>query len=155
MFLVAHRPTSIPRGAPFPHGRGIPVTAGGWEIAAIGSFYTGGPPGITAATNNTFAQAGGQRPNWTGVNPAISDPIPSHWFNTTLFSNAAAYHFGTTPRTLNGLRSAGSRQTDLSVHKNTNLTERLKLQFRAEAFNFTNSPRFGPPNLAFGNAQFG
>ena len=110
---------------------------------------------ITAATNNTFAQAGGQRPNWNGVNPAISDPLPGHWFNTTVFSNAAAYHFGTTPRTLNGLRSAGSRQTDLSLHKNTNLTERLKLQFHAEAFNFTNSPRFAPPNLAFGNAQFG
>jgi TonB dependent receptor len=128
---------------------------GGWAVAAIGSYYSGGPLGITAATSNTFAQGGGQRPNWNGVNPVISDPLPSHWFDTTAFSVAPAYHFGATPRTLNGLRSDGSHQVDLSVHKNTNIGERLRLQFRAEAFNIANTPRFGVPNLSFGNAQFG
>ena len=128
---------------------------GGWEIAAIGSFYSGGPIAVTSATSNTFAQAGGQRPNWTGVNPALSSPTPARWIDASQFTNAPAYQFGNTPRTFNSLRTDGARQVDLSVHKNTNLTERLKLQFRAEAFNFANTVRFAPPNASFGNAQFG
>ena len=128
---------------------------GGWEIGAIGSFYSGGPLGITSTTNNTFSQGGGQRPNWNGVNPALADPTPAQWINPAVFSNPPAYQFGTAPRTFNSLRSDSSRQVDLSLHKNTNLTERLKLQFRAEAFNLANTPRFAPPNTSFGNAQFG
>ncbi len=72
-----------------------------------------------------------------------------------MFSNPPAYQFGNTPRTFNSLRSDSSRQVDLSLHKNTNVTERLKLQFRAEAFNLANTPRFAPPNTSFGNNQFG
>jgi hypothetical protein len=35
---------------------------------------------------------------------------------------------------------------DLSVIKNTSLTERVALQFRAEMFNLLNRSNFGPPN---------
>jgi hypothetical protein len=44
---------------------------------------------------------------------------------------------------------------DVTVSKTTRLTEKLGLQFRAEFFNLTNSPRFAPPNISFGNASFG
>ena len=128
---------------------------GGWEIGGIGSFYSGGPLGITSSTSNTDAQDGGQRPNWNGVNPQISNPTPAHWFNTSVFSNPPTYQFGNTPRTFNSVRSAGARQVDLTLMKQLKMTERLRLQFRADAFNFANTPRFAPPNLSFGNQQFG
>lgn len=31
----------------------------------------------------------------------------------------------------------------------------MRIEFRAEFFNFTNTPQFAPPGQAFGNAAFG
>jgi hypothetical protein len=128
---------------------------GGWELGIIGSFYSGSPLGVTSATNGTDSQGGGQRPNWNGVNPGISDPTPYQWFNTSVFSTPAAYTFGNAPRTYNGARSDWTRGADISLHKNAHLTEKLTLQIRADAFNLSNTPVFSPPNVSYGSAAFG
>jgi hypothetical protein len=47
----------------------------------------------------------------------------------------------------NGVRAFGIFETDLTVHKDFPLKERLILQFRAEAFNIFNHPMFGPLNI--------
>jgi len=128
---------------------------GGWQVAGIWSGFSGGPLGISSAVNNTFSQGGGQRPNWTGVNPVVETPTPQRWFDTAQFSNPAAYRFGNAPRTFNGARSDGTAQVDFTVSKNFRIRERLNLQFRSEFFNISNTPRFAPPNQVFGNPQFG
>ena len=46
----------------------------------------------------------------------------------------------------NTLRGPGLQDLDISVSRNIALTERIKLQFRAEAFNLTNTVAFGLPN---------
>jgi hypothetical protein len=117
--------------------------------------FSGGPLGISSATNNTFSQGGGQRPNWTGVSPRLDNRSPQRWFDTSQFFNPPAYTFGNAARTYSGLRSDGTAQLDISLIKNTKLTEKLNLQFRSEFFNLTNTPRFAPPSEVFGNAQFG
>jgi hypothetical protein len=128
---------------------------GGWELGAVGSFYSGNPLGVTSSVNGTFSQGGGQRPDWNGQSAAISDPTPYAWFNKSVFSTPTAYHFGSAPRTFSGLRSDATKNVDLSLHKNTHVTERLALQLRAEAFNVTNTPVFAPPNTSFGSPSFG
>lgn len=128
---------------------------GGWQLGGIWSAFSGGPLGITSAVNNTFSQGGGARPNWTGVSAQLDNPTPQRWFDTSQFSNPGAYRLGNVGRTLNGLRSDGTSQIDLTLTKNTRLFEKLNLQFRAEVFNITNTARFSPPNAAFGNPQFG
>jgi hypothetical protein len=89
------------------------------------------------------------------VNPSVPNPTPDHWIDASQFFNPPPFTFGNLGRTLSGLRDAGTRQLDFSLHKNTNLTEKLRLQFRTEVFNITNTPQFAPPNAVFGNAQFG
>ena len=128
---------------------------GGWELGLIGSFYSGGPLGITSAVNNTFSQGGGQRPNWSGQSAELADPTPQRWFDTSQFSAPPAFTFGNAGRTFSGLRDAGARNIDLSLVKSTVIQERLRLQLRAEAFNLVNTPRFGPPNVSFGSQAFG
>ena len=72
------------------------------EVGAITSLFSGGPIGITSATNNTFSQGGGQRPNWTGKSPALANPTPDRWIDPSQFSNPPAYTFGNVGRTLSG-----------------------------------------------------
>ena len=127
----------------------------GWEVGGILSIYSGGPIGISSAANNTFSQGGGQRPNWNGQDPAVSNPTPDHWINAAVFSNPPAFTFGNVGRTLSSLRAAGLRQLDFSLHKKITITERMALQFRTEIFNISNTPQFAPPNSTFGSAQFG
>ena len=128
---------------------------GGWEAGLILSLYSGSPLGISEATSTTDAQGGNQRPNWTGKSAALSNPTPQEWFDTTQFTLAPQYTFGNLARTLGGLRSDGLKEADFTLNKTFAIHERLKLQFRAECFNLTNTPQFSPPATALGAAGFG
>jgi hypothetical protein len=55
----------------------------------------------------------------------------------------------------NILRGFGFHQVDLALRRQFSVTERFKIQFRAEAFNLFNHPNFANPNNIFTNAQFG
>jgi hypothetical protein len=57
---------------------------------------------------------------------------------------------GTEPR--NDIRGFGLTQMDFSIDRKFRLTERLNLQFRADAFNLLNHPNFTNPP---GFTQFG
>ena len=95
------------------------------------------------------------RPNWNGENPCVENPTPQRWLDGSVFSVPAPYRFGTAPRTFGGCRSDITSQIDVTFSKNTRFREKWNVQFRAEFFNITNTPRFAPPNQNFGNPQFG
>jgi hypothetical protein len=54
-------------------------------------------------------------------------------------------HFGNEGR--NSLRGPSLKEFNLSIFKNTALTERVSLQIRAESFNLLNHPNFSNPSL--------
>jgi hypothetical protein len=126
---------------------------GGWVIVALGSFYSGGPLGVISSVNGTDSFGGGQRPNWNGVNPALPNPTPQAWFNTSVFS--ATPQFGTTPRTFSDVRSGWTRGVDLSLHKKMQFRDRFAFRCRVDSFNLSNTPVFAPPNTTYGLQQFG
>jgi hypothetical protein len=72
--------------------------------------------------------------------------------NPQAFTNASS-GFGTAPR--NFARGFGAWQMDVAVRRDFPIHERLKLQFRAEAFNVFNHPNFGAINSRFGQPTFG
>jgi hypothetical protein len=72
--------------------------------------------------------------------------------NPLAFSTAGA-GLGDVPR--NFARGFGAVQMDLAARRDFPLHERLKLQFRAEAFNVLNHPNFGNINANFGQPTFG
>jgi hypothetical protein len=53
------------------------------------------------------------------------------------------------------VRSPGRNNFDISLFKTTSLSERLRVQFRAEVFNALNRPEYSSPSTSFGAANFG
>jgi hypothetical protein len=87
-----------------------------------------------------------QRPN---VVPGVPLILP-HWTIATGYLNPAAFTqpppgtFGDLGR--DEVYGPGFWNIDFSVTKNTNITERLVLQIRAEFFNIFNHPQFALPS---------
>jgi len=112
------------------------------------------PLGFTQNTSVSDSQGGTQRPNWTGISAALPNPSVYDWFDASQFSNAAQYTFGNVERTLGDVRSSGLRNADVSLNKFFPIRDRVKLQFRSEFFNISNTPQFAPPNANLGAAAF-
>jgi len=116
----------------------------GWQINLISTMQSGLPLVVRGANNNLA-----DRPNSTGKSAKLEHPTPSRWFDTTQFTNPPLYTFGNVGRVLPDVRMPGMVNFDISVMKKTSLTERFKLQFRAEAFNAFNKVNLRGPGVSF------
>ena len=117
---------------------------GGWQLNLISTIQGGLPLAVRGASNNLA-----NRPNSTGISARLDNPTSDRWFDTTQFVNPPLFTYGNVSRTLPDVRSPGIADFDLSLIKDTAITERSKLQFRAEAFNFVNHTNLGTPNASF------
>jgi hypothetical protein len=136
---------------------------GGWELASIITIESGAPVNLGITGVNTPASIisnSGDRPNSTG---AISYPkTVNQWF-TGNFSNPACATgpdcYGNLP--FDAITGPARQNWDFSILKNFAMSERFKVEFRAEAFNLWNHPQFeGNANTGglgnnFGSGNFG
>ena len=127
------------------------AVAGGWQLNAIATMQSGSPIPLSATV-----VGGGRRPNVVpGATSALDDRTIERWFNTAAFSAPAPYTYGNVSRTLPDVLSDGLFNTDFSIFKNFAVREKYRFQFRAEAFNVTNTPTFDTPGTTFGSLTFG
>jgi Carboxypeptidase regulatory-like domain/TonB dependent receptor len=161
-FDVAHRlSVSYSYALPFRRNDGFMATlVNGWETFGIVTLQSGRPftvallPEIdNSGTGRSILGFGANdRPNLVG-NPELSNPTTLQWFNTAAFAFPAPGTFGNAGRNI--LEGPGFQNVNASLLKNTRLTERVNLQFRAEAFNLFNHPNFNLPDNFLGSPTFG
>jgi hypothetical protein len=69
---------------------------------------------------------------------------PDLYFDPCAYSAPSARQLGNVGR--NPITAPGIFKLDFGVTKETTLTERVRMQFRAEAFNIANRANFGKPS---------
>ena len=129
---------------------------GGWEANGIIRYLNGS---LVSAPGSVFS---------TGVNPKLSNPTYSQWFNTctlntsgvrtncinasqpVAFMVAPAYTLRTLSTVMPGVRTQVPTTMDFSLFKTFEIHEKFKVQFRANAYNLANTPVFGGPNTSTG-----
>jgi hypothetical protein len=127
----------------------------GWTVSGVETMQSGLPftPQLGFNPTNNGDSRNPIRPSW---NPAFSGPIvlggPNQYFNPNAFILPPTGTYGNVGRDI--LYGPGLATTDLSLAKNTAISEKLRLQFRAEFFNVFNRANFGSPNaVVFGSAS--
>jgi hypothetical protein len=123
----------------------------GWQVQGIYTRQSGAPLGFG---NAIFF---GDLKN---IPLPTSERTVDRWFNTDAGfernnQRVLASNYRTFPSRFSGIRAHGPNNWDLSVLKNTRLTERAQLQFRAEAINAMNHPQFTAPNTTPTSTAFG
>ena len=146
----------------FPKAESLGKWGEGWQVSSVTTIQSGHPFEIVDYYGGDYDGSG----LFTGRVDQIGKPI----YNTSdptkflLLNNFAVpctldgsggtadvnclsgtRHFGTEGR--NALTGPAFRQWDISIVKNTQLTERLNLQLRADAYNLLNHPNFSNPFL--------
>jgi len=80
---------------------------------------------------------------------------PVSFFNANCFADPGDQNPGNAPRYFSGLRTDGIHNFDMNFFKEFTPKEGMRLELRAEVYNLANHERFGIPNLAVGDPQFG
>jgi hypothetical protein len=126
----------------------------GWEIAGLVRIQSGDAVPVTQATNlDSSLGYSVQRPNMIANPNDVANRSASAWFNTAAFTPAAQFVIGNASR--NPVRGPGLQEADLMLSKSFQIRERYRIEFRAEAFNVSNTPGLADPNGSFGSAAFG
>jgi hypothetical protein len=129
-----------------------------WQLNGLMRITSGEALNIVAGRDTNFdGITTNDRPDLVG-DPILSggrsrDEQIAQYFNTAAFAFPQTGAFGSLGR--NALYGPGSFNWDFSVFKNIPISERHRLQFRAEFFNFTNRVNFDNPTNSRNSAAFG
>jgi outer membrane receptor protein involved in Fe transport len=128
--------------------------AGGWELTGIlsafnGSLFTVGSSGASLNAPSNAQTADQVKPvveklGGIGLNVPYYDPAA--------FRPVTEVRYGSTGRNI--LRGPGAGNLNLNASRTFPFTERVRLQFRAEAYNVSNTPHFSNPAATVSNASF-
>ncbi len=132
---------------------------GGWELSGILSLNSGFPFSVLSSQDFSNTLSLNARPDRTCQ--GTGQKTVSNWFNTSCFTTgllgqalaSGRPRFGNSGRNI--LDAPGLNNWDFALFKDFLLTERFKLQFRAESYNLFNQAHFGNPNTVMGTGTVG
>jgi hypothetical protein len=128
---------------------------GGWQLNGLFAAYSGRPFTLTASDSSLNMPGNQQTPDQIKENVETFGKVGDDgtWFDTSAFARVTEVRFGNVGR--NTMRGPGVVNLDASLFRTFKITGRADLQFRAEAFNVTNTPHFANPNGNVNSANFG
>ena len=125
--------------------------AGGWQLNGIVSLYSGLPFTVSASGTSLALPGSSQRADQVKADVAIlggAGPGQSY-FDPFAFKPVTDARFGTSG--FNTMRGPGLVNMDLGLFREFAFSERWRIQFRMESFNFTNTPHFANPGANASN----
>jgi hypothetical protein len=128
---------------------------GGWQLSWLFSAFSGYPFSVSSSGTSLNAPGNTQRADQVKAEVKKLGGIGrgTPYYDPTAFAPVTTARYGTVG--FNTLRSPETVNLDLGVFREFRITEGLKLQFRAEAFNATNTPHFAAPaNTNVSNPDF-
>jgi hypothetical protein len=142
---------------PIPAGHHAKFT-GGWGLDGVLSLQDGQPFQLNYFFEGDYSGSGEGIDRLDVIAPVHYGSAPANFLDLTSFAAPCTTptgldadcvpgtrHFGNMGR--NSLRGPSFKEFNLSIFKNTALTERVILQIRAESFNLLNHPNFSNPSL--------
>lgn len=125
---------------------------GGWQVQNVYTWQSGQALGF----GNALLLPG---KTMDDVLLPAGERTVGRWFNVDAFNRVSAQQLASNIQTLSsaftGIRAPRVNNFDLSAIKNTQIKERLRLQFNAEFVNALNHPQFTPPNTSPISTAFG
>ncbi len=122
--------------------RVVDAILGGWKLSPV-LFWRSG----------NLLRFGGML--WDGSDPKVDNPTAQQWFKTSGFERLPDFTPRTNPWDFPGLYGPGVLKLDGSLSKDFNITERVKAQLKADAFNLLNNMSWGDPSTEFDDSHFG
>jgi hypothetical protein len=129
--------------------------ATGWRLSGIYRRSSGNPLNLVTSSDRALIGVDNQRPNQILQNPFgdKSAAALSNYLNPAAFADPALGTMGNMGR--NSIRGPLTWSFDVALSRAFPFAENRRLEFRAEAYNVTNSFRPGNPNTTIGNRNFG
>jgi hypothetical protein len=127
---------------------------GNWQVSGILTLENGQPVVISGPNNTQLPGISAYALRLHNPNLTSGQSIDK-WFDTTAFTSAPLYSLGNDSRTEPNLRNPGIFNVDLGLSRYQPITERIRLQFRAEMFNSMNRVNFSAPQGSVTATNFG
>src|ERR1041385_7670842 len=126
---------------------------GGWQFNGFWTWESGLPLDLRASATALNAPGNINRPIQVAPVEILGNVGPGQfWFTPLSFKDPGAV-LGSVGRNI--LHGPHLLNIDASVFRRFNMTERLKMEFRAETYNLSNTPWLDRPDTTLGDAAFG
>ncbi|MGH9326290.1 MAG: carboxypeptidase regulatory-like domain-containing protein, partial [Terriglobia bacterium] len=134
---------------------------GGWSTTGIWTWQSGFPLDINSGSDTSYSlgesnvygyDQAQQIAPWQYTTGSRGQRV-REWFTTNAFAKPLPNSFGNVGR--NTLIGPGTFNVDFAIHRTFSLSERFKLQYRAELFNLLNNTQLNNPATELIDRTFG